>query len=296
MDDEWLQSAQPGSRLDRRDCAGRQVGYGSGNGLYVGRRGAATSAHDVQESAFAELTEDRGHLLGRLIVLTEFVGEAGVGMATDAGVADSGQLLYVWAQILGTQSAVQSNGHQAGVIDRVPEGFGSLARESPPASVGDRSGDPDWCIETAVSQHITNGKEGGPTVERVEYGLDQQQIHASIEQCLGLLGIRRDQLVKCYVAEIGIVHVRRDRGRSVSGPQAAGDEARSVSVCGGEFVGHSAGDPGGGEIDVADGLLQAIVRLRDCRTVESVGLDDIGAGFEVRPMDGLDYVRPCDGE
>ena len=45
-------------------------------------------------------------------------------------------------------------------------------------------------------------------------------------------------------------------------------------------------------VDVVDPVLQAIVGLRDRRGVEGVGLDDVGAGVQVLPVDLFDEVRP----
>jgi hypothetical protein len=56
----------------------------------------------------------------------------------------------------------------------------------------------------------------------------------------------------------------------------------------GPGVGAFARNPGRREIDVAHFRLQPVVGLRDARRVESVGFDDVGAGFEKRVVDRRD--------
>ena len=65
-------------------------------------------------------------------------------------------------------------------------------------------------------------------VERVEDGLDQQQVGAAVEQALDLLGIGAAQLVEGDGAEAGIGDVGRDRSGAVGRPERAGDEARAA--------------------------------------------------------------------
>ena len=66
--------ARRGSRrrlaLDRRGDGGDVLG-----------RGAAAAADEVEQAGLGELGQDRGRLVGRLVVLAEGVGQAGVGVA-----------------------------------------------------------------------------------------------------------------------------------------------------------------------------------------------------------------------
>mgnify|MGYP002085916597 CR=1 FL=1 len=46
------------------------------------------------------------------------------------------------------------------------------------------------------------------------------------------------------------------------------------------------------QVDLVDVGLERIVGLRDDRSAEAVGLDDVGASLEVRPVDLADHVGP----
>ena len=63
-------------------------------------------------------------------------------------------------------------------------------------------------------------------VERVEDGLDQEQVGAAVDQAADLLAIGGAQIVEGDGAEAGIVDVGRDRGGAVGRADRAGDEAR----------------------------------------------------------------------
>ena len=80
----------------------------------------------------------------------------------------------------------------------------------------------------------------------------------------------------------------------VGGPDGAGDEARLRR--GGELVGDFARELGGGEVEFVGAVLESVLGEHDPRAAEGVGLDDVGAGFEVLAMDVLDHVGPGDVE
>ncbi len=79
-----------------------------------------------------------------------------------------------------------------------------------------------------ASSQFGDGVERGLGVQRVEDGLDQQDIDAAFEQAARLFGIGRLQIVEGDRAEAGIVHVGRDRGGAVGRPERTGDEARAA--------------------------------------------------------------------
>ena len=103
-----------------------------------------------------------------------------------------------------------------------------------------------------------------------------------------LLGVGGDQLVEGRVAPARVLDVDAHRELLLGRADAAGDEARLVGVIAGEFVGRAAGQLGGRLVDLEDVLLEAELLERYGRAVERVGLDDVGARFQVRAMDLVD--------
>ena len=136
-DIEWLQAAETAPRLDLRHGSGRELADGRGQGFNVLRRGPAAASHHIEKSTLGKLFQQIGHLLGRLIILTEVVGEPGIGISANVGVGDLGQLLDVRSQIFGTQGTVQSDGEGTNMRDGVPESFRRLTGEGPATGVGD---------------------------------------------------------------------------------------------------------------------------------------------------------------
>ena len=97
-----LQAGQPAFRFDDRNAPGREVLYRVMDGLDMRRSGAATTANDVEEALLGPFSDLLSHGLGGLVVLAEFIRQAGVGMGRDMGVGDVRQFLDVLAQLLGT--------------------------------------------------------------------------------------------------------------------------------------------------------------------------------------------------
>ena len=64
----------------------------------------------------------------------------------------------------------------------------------------------------------------------------------------------------------------------------------------GDGIGDTASKLGGFDVDVTYAVLEAVVGLCDGGARESVGLDDVRAGFEELAVDRLDDVRAGDAE
>ena len=254
-------------------------------------RGAAAAAHDVEEAGVAELRHDRGGLLGGLVVLAEGVGQAGVGVAGHERVGDARQLGQVGPHLLGAERAVEAHGDRAGVPHGVPERLGHLPRQGAAGGVGDGAGDDHRPAAVALLEERLDREDRRLGVEGVEDRLDDQQVGAAVDEAVGRLEVRRDQLVVRHVAGTGVVHVGRDRRGPRRRAERAGDVARALGGPRGHLVAHRAGQLRRLEVELVGELLHAVVGQRDRVGVEGVGLDEVGAGLEVLAVDAGDDVR-----
>ena len=143
-------------------------------------------------------------------------------------------------------------------------------------------------------EHLVQRHQRGLGVQRIEDGLQQDEIDPAFNQGLGCLAVGGAEGGEVDGALAGVVHVRGDREGLVRGAEYARDEAGPLG--GGCGIGGLARDPGAGEIEGAHRADQAVVLLRHPVRVESVGGDDVGAGFEEARMDVADDLRPGEGE
>ena len=96
----------------------------------VRRRGAAAAADQVQQARPRRIRAASPAMSsGRLVVAAEGIRQAGVGMRADVGIGDLGEDVDVRAQVLGAERAVQADRQRLRMPQRVPEGFGGLARQ-----------------------------------------------------------------------------------------------------------------------------------------------------------------------
>ena len=293
---ERLEPRQPHGRLDLADPARRLALDGSGDGRDVVGRGAAAAADQVDEAGLGELGDDRGSLVGRLVVLPERVGQAGVGVAGDERVGHARHLGDVGPHLLGAERAVEPDGQRRDVADRAPERLGDLAGQRAAARVGDGAGDDDGPAPAALLEDGLDREDGGLGVEGVEDGLDEEQVSAAVEQAVGRDRVRRDELVEAHVAGARVVDVGRDGCRPRGRPERPGDVPRLVRRLRRGLVGRPAGEPGRLEVELVGKLLHAVVGQGHRVGVEGVGLDDVGAGVEVLAMDRGDDVGLGEGE
>ena len=76
------------------------------------------------------------------------------------------------------------------MLDRDAERVERLARQRAAAAVGDRHRDHHRQAHAALGEHLLDGDERGLGVQRVEDGLDQQQVGAAVDQAAHLLVVR----------------------------------------------------------------------------------------------------------
>src|SRR5437870_3324277 len=122
-----------------------------------------------------------------------------------------------------------------------------------------------------LGERPVDAEERGLHVERVLLRLEEEDVGAALDEPHGLLGERRGDLVE------GDAPGHRDGlGARTHG---AGDEARALGRL--ELRARRAGETGGGGVDLAHLVRQPVLRERDARAAEGVGLDDVGARGEV---------------
>src|SRR5206468_1514330 len=120
----------------------------------------------------------------------------------------------------------------------------------------------------------------------VKTGFDQKIVGPAFHQAFGLQVVIRAKLGESSGA--GNVEV------FIGGPDGAGDKAWLRG--GGILVGNFAREFGCGKVEFVGAVLELVVGQRDPRAAEGVGLNDIGAGFQILTVDVLYDVGPRDVE
>jgi hypothetical protein len=253
-------------------------------------RGSAAAPHDVQQPFAGEVAHELGHLFGGLVVLAQRIRQASIGVRADPSVDQARQLLDVWSHLRSSEPAVQADGERLGVGDGGPEGIDRLARQGASRRVADRERDEDGELLSGRREHVENGGDRRLAVERVEHGLDQQQIDSTVHEAAHLLGVGRVDLVERHIAIGGILHARRQRERLVQWTDRTGNEARPIRCARGGLVACATGDAGRGDIHLVGDVLEPVVCLRDRCGREGGRLDDVRTGVEIGAVDLVDHV------
>ena len=134
---------------------------------------------------------------------------------------------------------------------------------------------------------IRNSKQRGLGIQRVEDGLNEENIHAASDQMLNLLPIRGGHLFEGDITLSGIVDVARNRERPIQRSDRAGDKYAALFA----RVGRFAGDTRRGAIDVGHDFAHAIIGLCDRGAAEGIGFDDVGACRHVLAVDLTNDIR-----
>ena len=171
--------------------------------------------------------------------------------------------------------------------DRVVKRLDRLGREGA-AVVEDRPRDHHRQPRAGLLEELVDGEQARLHDQRVERRLGQQDVDAAGDQGADLLVVAGDHLVEGRVAAAGVVDVDAHRELLLGRADAAGDEPGLVGVLAGEFVRRPPGQLGRGLVQLEDVFLEPELLERDRGAVEGVGLDDVGAGFEVGAMDVFD--------
>ena len=237
----------------------------------VRRRRTATTASDIEKPGFREFLEKRCGVFGALVVFTKRIRQTRVGVKTGAHTGHAGKFLDVRAQVLGAERAVQADADRPGVRYRIPERFRRLSTERSSAGIGN-----------GARNHYRqrDRKQRRLAIERIEYRFHQQHIDAAFDEPADRFGIARDQFVEADIAESGIVDVRRNRCGGIGRSQHAGYETRLVRGRLAPGVGALARQACCRPVELNHPVGQPIVGHRHRVGIESVGFDNVGAGFK----------------
>ena len=169
----------------------------------------------------------------------------------------------------------------------VPERFWSLPGERATAGVRDGAGDHHRQARAGL-EDLLEREQRRLGVQRVEHGLDHDEIYAAAHECVCRFAVRLHQIREVDVAGTGVAHIGREAGRAVGRPQHAGYPTRPLRCR--EGVRGAPGDHGGGEVHVRYCVLQGVICLGDARGGERIGLDDVGTRLQIGTVDGFDYI------
>mmetsp|Transcript_55188 Transcript_55188/g.146427 ORF Transcript_55188/g.146427 Transcript_55188/m.146427 type:complete len:1471 (+) Transcript_55188:155-4567(+) len=298
VDGQWLEARDAHLRKRWRALT-RLEGGAVGDGLrdhlvdsldVLGRR-AAAAAERVDQAVVEEELDRGGEGLWRLVVAAHRVREAGVRVRVHKALGHVGERLHERQHLVGSECAVEADADRLRMRHRDVKRFGRLPRERAATHVHNRSGDHDGQARAArLLVILVDGVEGGLGVERVEDGLDEDDVRAAVNQPGDLLLVGRDDLVPSAVAIARVLDRRRDRERAVGRPNRASDEARAVRLLLSDLLGGVDRELARNLVHLVHDVLHRVVSLRDRRAGKGVGLADVSAALEVAPVDLADRV------
>ncbi len=239
--------------------AHRLAAHAIGNRLDVRGRRAAAAADEIQMAGMRELAQHLGSVFRRLVVFTEGIGQAGVGIHTDIGIREPRELFDVRTKLFDAERAVQADGDRPRMAHRRPERFHGLARERSPRRIGDRAGDDDGQVHAGRIERGAHRVDSRLGVQRVENGFDEDGVRAAVDEAARGVAVGLHQLIERDRAITRIVDVGRDGRRAAGRTQRAGHEAGAAELRR-LRIRDAARQLHRFAIELIDELLQAIVR------------------------------------
>ena len=208
---ERLEPAPPRTRRVSREPARSDAVHRSGDLADVLGRRPATAADEVDETVLGERAEEAARVARLLVVLAHRVGEAGVRVAGHVRVGDPREPLEERPHVGRPERAVDADDQRARVLDGHPEGLRRLPGEIPAAAVDGREREP----ERQVGRDVGGRDDRRLRVQRVEDGLDEENVDTAFRERGDLLGVALADVVERDRAEARVVDLRRDRERDV---------------------------------------------------------------------------------
>ena len=283
-----LQAAESGQRAGLWNRARSGTASQLCDGADVGRSAAAAAADDVGDAVVGIGGHKGGHLLGSLVIFAQLIGKPGVGVRAHQAGRLSAQRGEVGAKEVSSQGAVQADNRGFGVLDGGQERLQGLTAEGASAGVGDGAADPKGQVDSGLIHGQSAGLQGGLGIEGVEDGLDEEQVHAALDEAKDVVAVGRKQLVESDAAVAGLVDVGAEAGGAVGRADSTGHPGFAPR----SFAGHF----GGGAAQLLAPGFEAVVGQRDRVGVEGVGGDDLRARFDVLSVNLRDEVGPGEGK
>ena len=103
------------------------------------RRGAATTAENIDQPGFGKFTDNHRHFIGQLIIFAKLIGQTGIRINADIGIGNAGDFRHIGTHFVSPERAIQANGKGLGVAQRVPKRFRRLPRQRAPGFIGNRA-------------------------------------------------------------------------------------------------------------------------------------------------------------
>ena len=275
----------------RREPLGRLLDGGD-----VCRVGAAAAADDVDELL---VLHDAEHLLGELLagegVASDLVGQPGVRVGGEEHVREAlVHPLEVPLEHFDVRDAVEPHDQRACVRDARTERLDRLSGERAPGGAHDGHGDPERHGAAELLEDRLGRGDGRLAVQRVEDGLDDEQVDAAFEQPLDLLEVGAVQGVKVDLALLRAVRVHGG-GRGLRGrADRAGDERALLfadAVLCRVLLRRGYGDLSRSDVEPLHVVNEVVLLLGDGVGAERVCLDDVCPSFEVAHVEFLHDLR-----
>jgi hypothetical protein len=254
----------------------------------VVRRRAAAAADDRDPVALDELLQDARQRVGLLgedrLAVRALEREPGVRDAVHRDRTELAEEADRVAHVLGPGRAVQPDGvdvergergeHR---LDVGPEQHLAALREERHARL-------DRHAPAGQLERLAGAEDRGLDLEDVLRGLDDDQVHAALDEALRLLGEDLDELAEGDPAERGVVARRKVPGGA--------DRARHEAV----LAGGGAGDLRRPAVDLGRMPFEAPLLELQPAGLEGVRLEDLGPGVEHRLVHTADHVRAVEDE
>ncbi len=104
------------------------------------------------------------------------------------------------------------------MAQRVIKRFGGLARQRAARGIGYRAGNHHRQLNAERLELRLHGENRGLGVKGIEHGFDKNQIRAAFNQRARGFAVGVHQLIESDITEGRVVHIRRNRSCTVSGP------------------------------------------------------------------------------
>ncbi len=283
-DDERIQPGEP--RLPRalRNPPGRQTLDRPGDRMRVLGRRSAAAADQVHEAVLRERAQVAARIGRLLVVQAERIREPSIRMTGHVRRGHAREALEERPHLGGAERAVHPDDERLRLLDRDPERIGRLTGEVAAALVDGGEREP----ERKLRRRGSSCHDRSLCVQRVEDGLDQQEVDTAVAERAHLLLVRGLHLLEGHRAIGRIVDLRRERERDVQRADGACDESRLVGRACRPLVRCGPSESRAREAHLRGCILQCVIRLPDRRRGERVGRRDVRAGLEIGVVDPRD--------